>query len=963
MPINTKPSYGFLKPAEDMGFGLELRKSSTKQHSSSKTAKESSVLPQSKRSSKDADKLKSKSVVGAKSSDLKQKGKVDADGKIKNSETARRATERDELVKHMSNLPGYLLRADRVENFQEKAFNVGVLDWSKLEKWKHKQKHIPVLANNFTSLNSIELSSRTATKPSTSVGGKEKLKDKKSLPSSGIRSSCREPLPESAKPLFCDVKRFESSKSVTKSNGDEKSLTPRMIESFGKTPSDIALEKERRNGYSKRTSQVNNFASNARLRGVSYLPNENENGRDDGSKQNIEDLQEHKHRKKERNHKSISDMVHPSVKSKGKGTSSSSKKISSSSNETRKKVDQLQESDFDVVSKRCHSKPSNIVLLCPREIPQSSSSEDFQLSESRLSSDENFSESTKSSLSYVSLPEEVDTEGCSEIPQSGALHSAVEFSSLLTTQRSISTDLGIDHSSAVSETPSSIINKMSSLQSASACFEKDMLAAKLGDQCAFSKLKASLDQETAEMAAQKEMNPSHNRRFSFSLSRIGRSFSFKEGPTVPQYSSMYVSAKSGPVTPQTSVRWDNPSKEKGNSHNRNRSSPLRRLLDPILKHKASDKHHSAQTSQTPEGSVNSSFRTISVNQSLLAGKSKGSSVQGILQLTIKNGVPLFKFVLNNERKIFAATRNSLASLEKGDLGSCFTFYLVNEIKKKSGGWISHGNKEKNCGYAYNVIAQMKHSSSKITETTNQNSNRKTMVKEYVLVGVEIGQADHGPPKFIQSAELAAVVVETSCEKSNEGLQDDNNMPKKVCSNCLTDERCLCSSRKMGASDSTTVILPGGIHGSPDKGEPTPLIHRWKTGGLCDCGGWDIGCKLLVLSNQKQNSSIPKSYIPYHDRFQLYAEEGVEQDTPLFTLLPLKDGFYSVEFDSTITHLQAFFISVAALSCQKLPCSLEIGCMHEDIFKEPSSMNNNDRLQGKAPLKYAPMPPLSPVGRV
>lgn len=102
---------------------------------------------------------------------------------------------------------------------------------------------------------------------------------------------------------------------------------------------------------------------------------------------------------------------------------------------------------------------------------------------------------------------------------------------------------------------------------------------------------------------------------------------------------------------------------------------------------------------------------------------------------------------------------------------------------------------------------------------------------------------------------------------------------------------------------------------------------------------------------------------YHHPYHCF-QEGAEQEKPLFTLLPLKDGFYSVEFDSTITHLQAFFISVVALSCQKLPGSLEMGSMHEEVLnlKEPSSMNNR-KLQGKAPLKYAPIPPLSPVGRV
>ncbi|KAL9303223.1 hypothetical protein ACSQ67_020486 [Phaseolus vulgaris] len=960
MPTNNiQPSNGLLKPAEDMGFSLEFVKSSSEQHSSSKTAKECPVLRHSKRSLKEGDKLKSKSGVGAHCSDLKQKTMLDAGGKIQNSETVRkRATERDELVKHMSNLPGYLQRANRVENIKEKAFNVGVLDWSRLEKWK--QKHIPVLASNFLSFNSSESSSRAANKPSTSVGSKGKFKEEKSLSSSGNRPSYRES--ESAKIPY-DVKRFESSRSVIKRTGDEKTMTPRVFESSGKTHSDISLGKEKMNDYSKRNSGVNFFASNTRLHGISSVPNENANDRVDGDKQNMEGLQERNHKKKERNHKSGFDMGLPSIKSKGKGVSSSCKNASSSNSETRKKVNQLQESDFDIGRKHFHSKPSNIVLLCPQEIPQSSSAEDFQLSESRLSSDENFSESTKSSLSYISLPEEVYTEdGCSKISLSGALRSAVEISPPMETmQHSISTDHCIDRSSIMSETPSSIMNKMSSLQCAGASFEKDILDAKLRDECAFNNFKESLDPETAELTAQEEMNPSHSRRFSFSLSRIGRSFSFKEGPTLPQYGSMHVSAKSGPVTPQSSIRWDNPSKDKANnSHNRNRSSPLRRLLDPILKLKASDKHHSAQSGQTLEGSVNSRFRTVGVNESLLLSeKSKGSRVQGLLQLTIKNGVPLFKFVLNNERKIFAATRNSLTSLDKGDLGFCFTFYQVNEIKKKSGGWISHGNKEKNCGYAYNVIAQMK--SSKLTESADQHPDKKLMVKEYVLVGVEVGHTDQRSPKFVKSAELAAVVITTSSENSNRGLHDDNYLLKKGCSKCLADESCLCNSGQNDASDCTTVILPGGIHASPNKGEPTPLIYRWKSRGSCDCGGWDIGCKLLVLSNPKQYSSIPKSCQPYQDRFQLFVEEGAEQDKPVFTLLPLKDSFYSVEFDSTISHLQAFFISVAAINCQKLPGILEIDDMHEEILKEPSS-ENNSKLQ-KAPLKYAPMPPLSPVGRV
>jgi hypothetical protein len=67
------------------------------------------------------------------------------------------------------------------------------------------------------------------------------------------------------------------------------------------------------------------------------------------------------------------------------------------------------------------------------------------------------------------------------------------------------------------------------------------------------------------------------------------------------------------------------------------------------------------------------------------------------------------------------------------------------------------------------------------------------------------------------------------------------------------------------------------------------------------------------------------------------------------LEPLKDGFYSVEFSSRITHLQAFFISVALLSSKKLPNNLEMS-------KELNSKN-------KATTNYNSVPPLSPVDRV
>nr|KYP47401.1 hypothetical protein KK1_030931 [Cajanus cajan] len=883
-----------------MGFGLSLGKKSSKQQSRSKTVKESSDLPQSNPCLSDSLKLKSKSSVGEAHSDPCNKAKKDVIvGKVQHRDRAKgSSTQPDELVKYMSNLPGFLKRSEGGENLQGKALNVGVLDWSQLEKWKKKQTHPKVEASDSTLFNSSEeISSRAATTSSssaTSGGHNKKLDGRKGSSSSRTKGSYKE---------------------------------------------------------------VGSFALKSKHHEVSLVPNEN-SGSDAKDKKRMEGLQQHSLNKKERNLKSISDKGLPPLESKNKGVSSfDSQKMSSSSSEAKKKIDHWQESDIDVGHEQSHRMPSNIVLLRPRSALQSKSEDYFQYSQSRTSTDEDFSESSRSSLSYMSLPEEVYAEDVhSEIPHSSVLSSVTELaSSSETLQQSINTDLDTDCTSVLSNKPT-YSNKISTLQSEDTFIEMDVFDIKLKNQCAFTDVPESQDHETVELTPQ---NPSSNRRLSFSLSRIGRSFSFKEG-SIPKLSSMYVSAVSGTVTPESSACFDNHNKDKVKGHNRTRSSPLLKLFDPILKHRASNIHHFDEQSVTSKGSMGSiSSRTINLPDE----KRKESSIHALLQLTIRNGVPLFKFVLNSERKVLAATLKSLALTEKDDVDCYFTFYQVNEIKKKSGRWMNHWSKEKNCGYVYNIVGQMKVSSSKTTESSNENSKRESVVKEYVLMGVEVDQLDQEPPKFFVSKELAAVVVEIPCENVNhEGLLYSHNLLEKRCLKCLADETCFCISQENDIYSSITVILPDGVHSSPYTGEPSPLIHRWKLGGACDCGGWDVGCKLLVLSNQNLGSNIPMSSKSYLDKFHLFVQEGAEQNTPLFTFVPLKDGLYSVEFSSTINHLQAFFISVSVLSSQKLPKSLEMNNMQEEINKEFSSKNYNE-LQGKAPLNYNPNPPYSPADRV
>ena len=88
--------------------------------------------------------------------------------------------------------------------------------------------------------------------------------------------------------------------------------------------------------------------------------------------------------------------------------------------------------------------------------------------------------------------------------------------------------------------------------------------------------------------------------------------------------------------------------------------------------------------------------------------------------------------------------------------------------------------------------------------------------------------------------------------------------------------------------------------------------------------------------------------------------GSQQATPFFSLTELKDGLYSIEFNSSISLLQSFFICVAVLSCKR-PFNL-LDMSEAKVFKEPI-LNENDGSQRRASAKYAPNPSSSPVGRV
>ncbi|VFQ74917.1 unnamed protein product [Cuscuta campestris] len=118
----------------------------------------------------------------------------------------------------------------------------------------------------------------------------------------------------------------------------------------------------------------------------------------------------------------------------------------------------------------------------------------------------------------------------------------------------------------------------------------------------------------------------------------------------------------------------------------------------------------------------------------------------------------------------------------------------------------------------------------------------------------------------------------------------------------------------------SVVMPSGRHGLPaaESPGPSPLLERWRSGGGCDCGGWDVACQLSML----ENSSVHVTSNGNQRPFQLFIK-GKKEKRVALTMTPIEDGRqYGVNFDHELSTLQAFSICVALLHAKEASVAVE-----------------------------------------
>uniref|UniRef100_A0A1J3ELJ1 Uncharacterized protein n=1 Tax=Noccaea caerulescens TaxID=107243 RepID=A0A1J3ELJ1_NOCCA len=400
-------------------------------------------------------------------------------------------------------------------------------------------------------------------------------------------------------------------------------------------------------------------------------------------------------------------------------------------------------------------------------------------------------------------------------------------------------------------------------------------------------------------ASEKGKSISPFQRISFSMGKASKTNSQGVAALTTQQDSMVNSTKIGSQNVAISSGVDGSDCNKPSEKETSTTSHLRRFLEPLLKPRAS---HSGNSVEGPRGQGVQRIKmgitgckTVNVNDSAHEKKLGSSMVRAVLRVTLKNNQPLFTFAVNKATDMIAATQKKMGSSEEGECTSVYTFFSIKDHKRNSAWLNQRGGRGQTHGFISNVVAQMRVSSSLPSGS----------IREFVLFSVELDQESTGKSDLQLKNELAAIIVK---------------MPRWYHSAVNKELEDHIKDKFFDQDISATVILQSGVHSMPQKGGPSSLIQRWRTGGSCDCGGWDMGCNLRILTNQhnlSSKNSTTSNSPPSSNTFELFFLGEQAEEHPFLSFKPIKEGIYYVVYDSSLSQLQAFSICMALAESRKM----------------------------------------------
>ncbi|XP_022720338.1 uncharacterized protein LOC111278109 isoform X2 [Durio zibethinus] len=407
-------------------------------------------------------------------------------------------------------------------------------------------------------------------------------------------------------------------------------------------------------------------------------------------------------------------------------------------------------------------------------------------------------------------------------------------------------------------------------------------------------------------------------------------------------------------------------------------------------------------------------------------------LHGCLKLGAKNGVPFFEFSMNQPEDVF------LAKTWKADnaFNWIYTFHSISNRKKSNASiWgLSDSIKDSS------IVAQMQVSCCLCSEIKDGGVVDSSMVTEFVLYdiaharhrvsvqgssdvhknpicsspGLAVGCCesddgsnavkfkDHlnlasdsdeveslnGSTPWLPAAdlhpnlEIAAIVIQVPF-KERESLKyrkgdkiGDKRHLNLLNVSIIDESKTSIDSR---SQEKVKVVIPTGNHGFPstETQGPSPLLNRWRMGGGCDCGGWDMACPLVVFGNPSINCSEDQSLVDSKQPLELFLQ-GAKENMPALTMTAIEGG-YAVDFHAKLSTLQAFSICVAMLhgtltstaageaqSKHLSQCNSLKALIEEEVKFLIAAVTEEKKVNKKVeaiPPSYVINPPFSPIARV
>lgn len=463
---------------------------------------------------------------------------------------------------------------------------------------------------------------------------------------------------------------------------------------------------------------------------------------------------------------------------------------------------------------------------------------------------------------------------------------------------------------------------------------------------------------------------------------------------------------------------------------RARFSPIRKMFDPFMKSRSQRVSLSSLNELgevTPgrsrlrilQKSLSDDFSNLTqrdTESSSLPAKAgyhmqSPAHLHGHLKLKHKHGVPFFEFSLKCPEEAF------VARTWKADntFNWFYTFHSVSDRNNSNASvW---GLRDRNRDSP--IVGQMQVSCYLCSDIKDEGALETSLVMEFVLYdtvharkgsdvkespnctparskhtpGSKEGGPNHAdnnsstcypwaPVDLHPHLETAAIVIEVPFEKRESTKhKNSDEITDSLLDLPVVEETRKGLRNKSISSSKVTVVTPTGNHGLPcgeDRG-PSPLLDRWRSGGGCDCGGWDMGCPLVVFGSP---SAENHTLVENQKTLQLFLQ-GAKDRIPSLTIKPIEDGQYAVEFHAQLSTLQAFSICVAMLQGAEvsatvgrernqvaaLPTNPPLKTLFEQEVKsfataiQQREKRNITETKHKISPSFLIMPPFSPIARV